>query len=387
MDLEASAASPSPSSGAKKTGTPPKKKKPRMSGGEAPGRMASVDLLGRDYGGAESPSDILAGAAPPLEATVTGGRFPFADSFDLGGTCLSAAEVKEMLGPFIEEGRKETFDNVARLRTYNLLPIVENLHDKGNIAAVCRSAEALGIGHIHIVAPRGAKYKKTQPITKSGRTSAGSEKWLHVKQFPTTEECLSAAKEAGYQIVVTALDPESVPLSAIDFSKPTAFVLGNEVMGVSDEAKSMADHKAIIPMSGFVESFNISVAGALIMYHAYLDRMTKLGRHGDLTESELEVVLAVLYLRHNAANHGILKKLTGKKGQKQKEVETRAFGGGALSDLGLAVVEFSQSEETAEALLGVRAEDVEAAEAKKRQNIENARASHHKPWWGGEGGK
>ncbi len=51
----------------------------------------------------------------------------------------------------------------------------------------------------------------------------------------------------------------------IDFTRPTAFVLGNETAGVSDEAVALSDYCAMIPMHGFVDSLNISVAASLIM--------------------------------------------------------------------------------------------------------------------------
>lgn len=61
----------------------------------------------------------------------------------------------------------------------------------------------------------------------------------------------------------------------VDWTRPTAFILGNEKFGISDEAVALADATAIIPMSGFVESFNISVAAALIMYEAQQQRIRK----------------------------------------------------------------------------------------------------------------
>lgn len=75
-------------------------------------------------------------------------------------------------------------------------------------------------------------------------------------------------------------------MQEVDWTRPTAFLLGNEAQGISDEALALSDHSAIIPMSGFVESFNISVAAALVMYEAQQQRVRKLGRHGDLTDQQ-----------------------------------------------------------------------------------------------------
>lgn len=86
-------------------------------------------------------------------------------------------------------------------------------------------------------------------------------------------------------------------MQEVDWTRPTAFVLGNEGEGVSDTAVQLADHMAIIPMAGFVESFNISVAAALIMYEAQQQRIKKLGRAGDLTERQKQQLLASFLLR------------------------------------------------------------------------------------------
>jgi len=88
--------------------------------------------------------------------------------------------------------------------------------------------------------------------------------------WDNTADCLSAVRAEGYQIVVTHLTRGSVPIQAIDWSKPTAFVLGNEKWGVSDEAVEAADHCAIIEMVGIllVCLLDASQNHLFIMLHA-----------------------------------------------------------------------------------------------------------------------
>ncbi|KAL4446858.1 hypothetical protein ABPG77_008102, partial [Micractinium sp. CCAP 211/92] len=163
----------------------------------------------------------------------------------------------------------------------------------GNLAAVCRSADALGFGAVHVVrSPREERYKQSK------RSAAGADKWLDVQVWDSTEECLLHAKKLGYQVVVTHLSPDAVDIGQIDWTRPTAFVMGNEEKGVSETAVALADACAVVPMVGFVESFNISVAAALIMYEARRCREQKLGSHGDLTEREQELLRAVFFLRN-----------------------------------------------------------------------------------------
>eukprot|EP00878_Enallax_costatus_P039592 GHUV01045439.1.p1 GENE.GHUV01045439.1~~GHUV01045439.1.p1 ORF type:complete len:198 (+),score=62.92 GHUV01045439.1:707-1300(+) len=149
----------------------------------------------------------------------------------------------------------------------------------------------MGFGAVHCIMRPTDNYKKSQ------RTSAGADKWLDTRLWDSTEECLRALKGAGYQIVVTHLSASSVTVQDVDWTRPTAFVLGNESAGVSDTALQLADHTAIIPMAGFVESFNISVAAALIMYEAQQQRIRRLGKSGDLTEQQKQQLLASFLLR------------------------------------------------------------------------------------------
>jgi len=219
-------------------------------------------------------------------------RFPFDDAFTFG-ECgrVDAAQVRDIFAPYVTAERRAKLAEVVSERTYGVLPIVEGVTDLGNLLAICRSAEAFGFGAVDVVSEESAKFKR------SARTSAGAVKWLEMGRWSSTSDCLSAARARGFQLVATHCDASAVPLSEIDFSKPTAIVFGNEKDGVSREALEMVDHRVIIPMVGLVESFNVSVAAAIIMYHAHCDRVKRLGASGDLTDRERATVEAAFYLR------------------------------------------------------------------------------------------
>ncbi len=101
----------------------------------------------------------------------------------------------------------------------------------------------------------------------------------------------------GYQVVATHMRENSISIQEVDWTRPTAVVLGNEHEGISEVVLDAADHCAILPMQGFVESFNVSVAASLVCYEAQQQRMRRLGYNGDLTEEEQEVLRAVFSLR------------------------------------------------------------------------------------------
>ena len=95
---------------------------------------------------------------------------------------------------------------------------------------------------------------------------------VHVELHETLKDGLLPLKDKGYQVVVTSLSPSSVPYTSVDFTRPTAVVMGAECSGVSQLAKQLADYEVTIPMVGMVESLNVSVASAILLQEAYRQR-------------------------------------------------------------------------------------------------------------------
>jgi tRNA (guanosine-2'-O-)-methyltransferase len=214
--------------------------------------------------------------------------------------------VLETVWPLLTEERRKKIERVVQGRCFSNVVVMENIYDRGNISAVMRSAEALGFGQVHLI-ELGEKFKESQ------RTTAGADKWVEVRKWKDTKACIENLKSQGKQIVVTHLDSTSRPISEIDFSKPTALVLGNEKEGISQEMIAAADHRVIIPMEGFVQSYNISVAGALCFYQMYLSRQTKLAKSGDLSQEEQEILKAVYAMRTLDSSEDILRRHHGQK--------------------------------------------------------------------------
>jgi tRNA (guanosine-2'-O-)-methyltransferase len=202
--------------------------------------------------------------------------------------------------------RRRKIDEVAQLRNFSNAVVLENIYDRGNASAVMRSAEALGFVQMHLI-ELGEKFKESQ------RTTAGADKWLEVKKWKSTGDCIRSLKAEGHQIVVTHLDATSKPIDQVDFSNPTALVLGNEKDGVSREMIEAADHRVVLPMTGFVQSYNISVAGALCFYHIYMDRVRRLGKCGDLSLKEQRILQAEYYLRSLDSAADFLRELLDRK--------------------------------------------------------------------------
>ncbi len=208
---------------------------------------------------------------------------------EIEGREFSASEVIEKLTPFVTEERRAKIDRVVSQRTNTIIPVMEDVDDVGNEDAVIRSAESLGYQTVHTI--RGGKSKRCSKITQ------GSHKWVDVNKWEKVEDCISNLKKSGYKIIATHLDENARHIEEFDFSDKCAVVLGNEKNGVSPELLKLADQTCIINTVGLTQSFNISVAGALVLHYIYQQRVSKFGKQGDLTEQELELLRARFYIK------------------------------------------------------------------------------------------
>lgn len=152
-------------------------------------------------------------------------------------------------------------------RQSGLHVVLENIHDPHNVSAIFRTADAAGVPLISLL----YTFEKFPKIGK--KSSASAFKWVDKRRFTEVEACYSTLREEGFTIYATTLQEDSVSLYDIDFTKPSAIVMGNEHRGVSDNVAVLADHTVYIPMMGMVQSLNVSVATAVVLYEAVRQRV------------------------------------------------------------------------------------------------------------------
>ncbi len=150
-------------------------------------------------------------------------------------------------------------------RQPDLTVCMEGVHKNHNLAAVVRTADAVGISDVHAI-------WKNEQMRVSGGSAAGSQNWVNVHHYNQTEEAIKALKQQNMQILVTNLSNTAVDFRDIDYTKPTAILLGQEKFGASAQALSLADQDIIIPMVGMVQSLNVSVACSVVLYEAQRQR-------------------------------------------------------------------------------------------------------------------
>jgi len=189
-----------------------------------------------------------------------------------------AAQVVRALSPLVTPARLARMDAVIARRTRSLVPVLEDLADPHNGAAVMRSADAFGCHEVHVVEDR-------HPFLVSHRVTRGTHRWLDLVKHRDIHACLDHLKTRGYRVYVAAMDGDVGPEQIADVER-AAIVFGNEHKGVSQAVRDAADGTYAIPMEGFVESLNVSVASAITLYVA------SRGRHGDLDEAAREEIRA-----------------------------------------------------------------------------------------------
>ncbi len=161
--------------------------------------------------------------------------------------------------------RLKRFARVLAKRQPDLVVVMENIKNPHNASAILRSCDAFGVQDVYII-------KEGKSIGVSKTVSSGSYKWLTLHFFENTTECLLHLKDRGFKILTTHLSSQAVDIRRTDLTQKVAIVIGSELEGVSEEALKLSDKNIVVPMVGFVQSFNVSVATALILYEAFRQR-------------------------------------------------------------------------------------------------------------------
>lgn len=162
-------------------------------------------------------------------------------------------------------------------RQPDLTLCLEQVHKPHNISAIIRTADAIGIHDIHAVWPE-------ERMRTAVSSSAGSNNWVNVHTHDNIEQAVADFTSQSMQVLATNLSDKAVDFREIDYTKPTCIIVGQEKTGISDQALALADHHIVIPMLGMVQSLNVSVAAALILYEAQRQRQVAGLYHRDYSD-------------------------------------------------------------------------------------------------------
>ena len=184
------------------------------------------------------------------------------------------------------ERRRAKIEKVLSQRQKGLTLVMDNVWDPHNVSAIYRSCDAFGVPEVHLY------YTQCAFPHLSRLTSASAFKWVNTVRHSDKEELMAALRAQNMQVLATSCSPASRPLTDYDFTKPTAIIMGNEHSGVSSELVPLVDGEVYIPMYGMVQSFNVSVASALMLAEASRQRaVAGMYEHRLWTDEEYETRL------------------------------------------------------------------------------------------------
>ncbi len=196
-------------------------------------------------------------------------------------------EKMKALSGFLEanftEERVSLMREIAAQRTRHISVVLEDIYQSHNASAVLRSCDCFGIQDVHIIENRNEW--NHHPLVERG-----SSKWLNIHRYNSSEnnsaECLKSLKGQGFTTIATSPHAEML-IDEVPLDKPVALIFGTEMEGISEYVRREADICCSVPMYGFTESFNISVAAAVCL-HSLRSRLEQLPDKGSLSPLERE---------------------------------------------------------------------------------------------------
>ena len=161
--------------------------------------------------------------------------------------------------------RFERLKAVLDRRMGDLTVLLEHVEKPHNLSAILRTCDAVGALEAHVVSLKGR-------LPTFNSTAQGSQKWVPLHPHASSLDAARALKEKGFRLYGTHLSVEAVDYRQCDFTGPTAFVLGAEKWGLSEDMAAVVDQAVVIPMNGMVQSLNVSVAAATLLFEALRQR-------------------------------------------------------------------------------------------------------------------
>jgi len=155
---------------------------------------------------------------------------------------------------------------ILKRRQMDLTVIMDNIHKPHNFNAIVRTCDAVGVQDVQYI-PVKKGYRQLNYYAK------GSQKWVEAHKYADFPSVAKSFQDKGYQLLAAHFSDEAIDYREVDYTKPTAIVMGTELKGISDETAEIVDKHIIVPMQGMVASLNVSVASAVILFEAQKQRM------------------------------------------------------------------------------------------------------------------
>ena len=162
--------------------------------------------------------------------------------------------------------RYEKLKQVLDRRQPDLTVLTEDVHKPHNLSAIIRTCDAVGVFAVHAV-------NRDSNTPTYSQVAQGSEKWVQLHSHPDIKTAIKYLQQRNHKVYAAHLSDTAIDYRQVDYTQPTAILLGTERWGVTAEAADLVDGHIIIPMQGMVQSLNVSVANAVILFEAQRQRL------------------------------------------------------------------------------------------------------------------
>lgn len=180
--------------------------------------------------------------------------------FDSSPMDRSPEPARAILAPF-EYSELADVITAAEQKPTSLILALDHIQDPQNFGALCRTAEAMGVSGILL-----PKDRSVSVGTGVYNASVGAVETIPVVLVGNIADSLRKLKDKDYWVVGTALEQGATPLTKMPDFKRIVLVLGAEFEGQSPSVTKLCDWQINIPITGKVQSLNVSVAGGILMY-------------------------------------------------------------------------------------------------------------------------
>ena len=164
--------------------------------------------------------------------------------------------------------RFQRIKNVLNSRMGDLTVLIEGVNKPHNLSAIIRTCDAAGVFQANFICDNSK-------VKTFNSTAQGSQKWVKLRNHESYSKATNTLRKEGFKLYGTSLNKNSIDYRDLDFTKNTCFVLGAEKWGLSKELTAQVDKSIYIPMHGMVQSLNVSVAGAILLFEAIRQRKNK----------------------------------------------------------------------------------------------------------------
>ena len=145
-----------------------------------------------------------------------------------------------------------------------IIIILDNIRSLSNVGAFFRTADAFRISELVLCGITACP-----PHREIHKTALGADETVKWRYFETTEMACQQLKDEGYRIFAVEQVEGSIPLQDFAFKENSAFILGNEVEGVSEEALPYCEGAIELPQIGTKHSINVSVCAGIVMWKTF----------------------------------------------------------------------------------------------------------------------